>query len=124
VLGAEGVGEEDVGGTEAVVVEALTSGETVTEAVDVVEEGVAAASDVGTTGVVAGVELAGARREPGPEFAGVSVVGRMAAPFKLNEFSIISRVVRKFRNGWDCKSYVMWKTALPQASQACIRSAE
>ena len=88
--------EEDVGGTEAAVVEVFVSGTPIAGVVDV-----ATASGAG---VVAGVELAGARREPGPEFAGVNVVGRIAAPFKLNEFSIISRVVRKFKNGWDCKS--------------------
>ncbi len=103
VLGAGGVDEEDVGGMEAVVVDASTLGASVAGAVDVAATG-AGASGSGTIGAVAGVELAGARREPGPEFAGVSVVGRMAAPFKLNEFSIISRVVRKFRNGWDCRS--------------------
>lgn len=104
MLGAGGVDEEDVGGMEAVVVDASALGASVTGAVDVAATGAAGASGSETTGAVTGVELAGARREPGPEFAGVSVVGRMAAPFKLNEFSIISRVVRKFRNGWDCRS--------------------
>ena len=94
--------EEDVGGMEAVVVDASALGASVTGAVDVAATGAAGASGAGT-GAVTGVELAGARREPGPEFAGVNVVGRIAAPFKLNEFSIISRVVRKFKNGWDCK---------------------
>lgn len=51
------------------------------------------------------VELAGTlSREPGPEFAGVSVVGKIAAPFNCNEFSIISSVVRRLTNGNVCKS--------------------
>ncbi len=62
------------------------SDDVVTETVDEAEE---------TDGGRLSVELAGTlRSEPGPELAGVKVLGNTAAPFKLREFSIISKVVR------------------------------
>ena len=87
------------------VVVALDGTAEVVVAIDVVEEALVA----GTTGVVE-VELVPLfvplvdsggilRSEPGPEVAGLKGLGKMATPSSRNEFSIISRVVRKFTNG-------------------------